>query len=164
VRRALAGLLSVAALSACGSGPGPVAVDPPKITAGGVAGVCDRLAAALPAKVDDLHRRRTDPVATTAAAWGNPPVVLRCGVGLPPGLTATSQLSGVNEVDWYVDEQPTQRVWTTFARAADVEVTIPDSHDPAVGPIVDLAAAIKATDPKVTPPHLQVGVSPSQSP
>jgi hypothetical protein len=129
-----------------------------------MAAVCDRLATALPAKVDDLHRRRTDPAATTVAAWGDPPVVLRCGVGPPAGLTATSQLSGVNEVDWYVDEQPTQRVWTTFARAADVEVTIPNSHSPAVGPVVDLATAIKATDPKVTPPHLQVSASQTPSP
>jgi hypothetical protein len=114
--------------------------------------------------VDDLHRRKTSPTADTVAAWGDPPVVLRCGVALPPGLTATSQLSGVNEVDWYVDEQAGQRVWTTFARIANVEVTIPDSHDPSVGPIVDLAAAIKATDPKVTPPHLSVSVSESPSP
>jgi hypothetical protein len=111
--------------------------------------------------VDDLHRRPTEPTATTVAAWGNPPVVLRCGVGMPVGMTVTSQLSGVNEVDWYVEEQSTQRIWTTFARAANVEVAIPKSHDPAVGPIVDLAAAIKATDPKVTPPHLLVGVSQS---
>jgi hypothetical protein len=151
-------------LCACGSGPDPVAVDPPKIAAGGMAAVCGRLAAALPAKVDDLRRRRTDPTVTTVAAWGDPPVVLRCGVGLPSGLTATSQLSGVNEVDWYVDEQPTQRVWTTFARAANVEVTIPNPHDPAVGPVVDLAAAIKSTDPKVTPPHMLVSAGRSPSP
>ncbi len=123
--------------------------------------VCAKLAAALPAKVDDLHRRRTDPTATTLAAWGDPPVVLRCGVGQPAGLTATSQLSGVNEVDWYVDEQPTQRVWTTFARAANVEVTIPDSHSPAVGPVVDLANAIKANDPTVPSPQLTVSQSPT---
>jgi hypothetical protein len=129
-----------------------------------MAAVCDRLAAALPAKVDDLKRRRTAPAGSTVAAWGDPAVVLRCGVGLPAGLTATSQLSGVNDVEWYVDEQPTQRVWTTFARAAEVEVTIPDTHDPAVGPIVDLAAAIKVTDPKVTPPHLKLSVGQSPGP
>src|SRR5581483_6983099 len=117
--------------------------------------ICTKLANALPAKVDDLHRRKTVPNVATVAAWGNePPVILRCGVGQPPGLTATSVLSTVNDVDWYTDEQPTQRVWTTFARAANVEVAVPNSHNPGVGPVVDLAAAIKANDPKVAPPQL----------
>jgi uncharacterized protein DUF3515 len=139
-----------------------VLVDAPRFNGGtGIPAPCARLAAALPAKVDDLHRRSTQPSVPTVAAWGDPPVVLRCGVGQPAGLTATSQLSGVNEVDWYVDEQATQRVWTTFARAANVEVSIPNSHDPAVGPVVDLAVAIKATDPKVTAPHLSVSQTPS---
>jgi hypothetical protein len=127
--------------------------------------VCAKLAAALPQKVDDLHRRRTVPDVSTVAAWGNePPVVLRCGVAQPPGLTATSTLSTVNGVDWYTQEQPTQRVWTTFARAANVEVAIPNAHNPGVGPVVDLANAIKANDPTVPPPQLTVSQSPTPTP
>jgi hypothetical protein len=122
-----------------------------------VGSVCSRLASQLPNKVDDLHRRRTTPLAAGVAAWGDPPVILRCGVGLPAGLTATSVLSTVDDVDWFTDEQATRRVWTTFSRAANVEVSVPNSHSPGVGPVVDLAAAIKATDPTVAPPQLMDG-------
>jgi len=154
--------LLVGALAGCGGGEPPaVVVDAPKFGGQSSQPACGRLAAALPAKVDDLRRRPTKPDVATVAAWGDPPVVLRCGVGPPPELTATSQLSTVNDVDWSTDEQPTRRVWTTFGRSVNVEVSVPRSHQPAVGPVVDLAAAIKATDPTVAPPHLMFSQPPS---
>jgi hypothetical protein len=111
--------------------------------------ICRRLVAALPSKVDDLHRRRVSPDDATTAAWGDPPVLLRCGVARPTGITMTSMLAGVNGIYWFIDQRdPDVRVWTTTQLRANVEVRIPTEHDPPQGPLVDIAAAITATDPK----------------
>jgi hypothetical protein len=111
--------------------------------------VCRALVAALPDKVDDLRRRRTSPDNTLTAAWGDPPVLFRCGVAKPTGITMTSMLAGVNGIYWYIDEtQPGVRIWTTTQLRANVELRIPTKHDPPQGPLVDVAAAITATDPK----------------
>jgi hypothetical protein len=116
------------------------------------AAVCARLVPALPTKVDDLSWRPVKPAGVAAAAWGKDQVVvLRCGVPTPGGLTATSFLNTVNEVDWFMVEQPDARLFTTVGRVANVELTIPVAHDPAVGPLVDVAAAIDATDPRLEP-------------
>jgi hypothetical protein len=108
---------------------------------------CLRLGGRLPTKVDSLARRSVVPSTQLVAAWGDPAVILRCGVPRPTALIATSQLIGANDVDWFAEETPQHRIFTTFGRAAYVEVSIPTQHDPAVGPLVDLAAAISAADP-----------------
>jgi uncharacterized protein DUF3515 len=137
----------LASVAGCGS-PAAFPVAPVASAAPAVQDICRRLVAALPNKVDDLHRRRTSPDEGTTAAWGDPTVLLRCGVGKPAGLTSTSQLTAVNDVDWFLDEQPDVRIWTTFGRRANVELRVPSKHDPAVGPVVDIATAVTATDPQ----------------
>jgi Protein of unknown function (DUF3515) len=132
----------------CGSSTPAVGVSPVPTAAPAVQDVCRRLVQALPSKVDDLPRRRVAPADGTTAAWGNPPVVLRCGVGKPAGLTMTSMLAGVNGLYWFIEEHPDVRIWTTNGLRANVEMRIPIRHDPPQGPMVDVAAAISATDPK----------------
>jgi hypothetical protein len=136
----------VLGLAGCGSATS-VVVSPVPSAAPAVQDVCRRLVAALPNKVDDLRRRHVSPDDGTTAAWGNPPVVLRCGVGRPAALTPTSVLAGVNGIYWFIEEQPAVRIWTTTALRANVEMRIPAHHDPPQGPLVDIAAAITATDP-----------------
>jgi hypothetical protein len=41
------------------------------------------------------------------------------------------------------------RIWTAVGRRANVEMRIPKQHDPPQGPLVDIAAAITAHDPKL---------------
>lgn len=118
-----------------------VAVTPPTATAATVE-ACTRLTAALPAKVDDAARRPTDPQSPLIAAWGDPTVVLRCGVARPADLTSTSHLETINGIDWLLLEKPGQRIFTTAGRAVYIELTIPAGHDPQVGPLVDVAAAV----------------------
>ncbi|MGQ0844529.1 MAG: DUF3515 family protein [Sporichthyaceae bacterium] len=139
---------SVAAIAGCG-GPGTLAVSAVPSPAPAVAAVCARLVAALPEKVDDLNRRSVSPPANVAA-WGTDVVVvLRCGVGQPKALTQTSQLTSVNEVDWFPEERPDALVFTTVGRGANVELTIPRAHDPQIGPVVDVAAAMQRANPSL---------------
>lgn len=121
---------------------------PPTPGSPAVARACAALRAGLPNPLDGHPSRATTPDSELTAAWDDPAIVLRCGVAVPAELRPTSQLYTVNEVDWLVVE--TERGWrfTTVRRVANVEVTVPKAYEPAVNPLVDLAAPILATIPE----------------
>jgi hypothetical protein len=121
------------------------------------AAVCKRLHAALPAVLDGLRRRTTTPASDLTRAWGSPAVVLRCGVPTPDGLRPTSQLFTANGVDWFPVEGTRTWTFTTTGRVALVEVVVPKDHDPAVGPLVDLARPVSDAIP------LSAGRSPGRA-
>jgi hypothetical protein len=137
-------LFAVAALTGCT--PGRVDVDVPA-PQGQAAAACRALDAALPDVVDGQDTRPTAPVSPYAAAWGEPAIVLRCGVGRPADLKPTSQLFTVNDVDWLPIENDDAWTFTTTGRVAYVEVVVPKAYDPAVNPLVDLAGPITQTVP-----------------
>lgn len=120
---------------------------------GDVGAICAQVAQALPKLVDNTERRDTTPPTDRTAAWGEPPVILRCGVERPANLQSTSQLNTVNGIDWLVDPQGGGHVFTTVGRAAYIEVVVPAAHDPQVGPLVDVAPAMQLvpTRPEVYP-------------
>lgn len=106
-------------------------------SAGAGAALCKDLLDALPASVGELTQRPV-PGNSVAAGWGDPPVVLVCGVPKPEGLVATSELSGVNNVSWLVKNAidtssygiPGENtVWTAVDRKVYVTVAIPNSQD-----------------------------------
>jgi hypothetical protein len=95
----------------------------------------------------DLHSRPALSTWTYVVAWGEPPIVLRCGVPRPAGLVAgaASQLFSVNGekgVYWLPVRGKSSTVWTTVDRAAYVEVTVPNHYtQPPLGQIADAVAA-----------------------
>lgn len=113
-----------------------------------VAAACAKLAAALPAIVAGQDRRDTTPDSTLTASWGDPPIVLRCGVGRPAGLTQTTQVTSVNGVDWFPQQRTAGYVFTTSGRVAYVEVAVPADYGSQAGGLPDLGAAITAAIPK----------------
>ncbi|MGV1035793.1 MAG: DUF3515 domain-containing protein [Candidatus Nanopelagicales bacterium] len=131
-------------LAACSR---PVTVPAPSPTATQLTAVCAALASQLPSEVDGSKERITDPQTTTTAAWGSPPITLRCGVPRPAGLTRTSELITINGVDWYPEQLSAGYRFTTTGRVANVEVSVPDTHKPETNALVDLAAAVAASDP-----------------
>ena len=108
--------------------------------------VCARVTAALPQSVAGQDRRATTPQGPTAA-WGDPPIVLRCGVPRPAALTPTSQLLTVDGVDWFAEPLTGGYLFTTYGREANVEVAVPAAYAPESGPLADLAAAVAASVP-----------------
>lgn len=112
--------------------------------------VCVQLVAALPDRVLDAARRTAEPGVLTAA-WGDPPITLRCGVAAPPGLVSTSECLEVNGVGWFSEDADGGRLYTTIGRQVFVEVGVPSDYAPEVGALVDVAAAVSAHDPLVTP-------------
>jgi hypothetical protein len=111
---------------------------------------CTALVTALPDEVEGGLRRTAEPGVLTAA-WGDPPITLRCGVAAPPGLTPSSECLEINGVGWFSEDVEGGVLFTTIGRAAFVEVAVPTGYTPAVNPLVDLAAAVEAHDPVEQP-------------
>jgi hypothetical protein len=125
-----------------------VNVQPPA-TEPEVASVCAELIDAVPPTIEEQSARDTEPASNLTAAWGAPPIVLRCGVAEPAAFEPTSQLTSVNGVDWFPEQQDDGYVFTTWGRMVRIEVTVPSDYAPEASPLVGLAPAIKATIPKI---------------
>jgi hypothetical protein len=81
-------------------------------------------------------------------AWGQPPVVVRCGLSEPPPTT-TSCLT-VDGIDWVVDPAGDPITALTYGRSPALQVRVPASLGTDVVPaaLVDLtpmAAALPRT-------------------
>lgn len=127
-------------LGACSS---PVTV--PAAEDGASAG-CAEVDALLPEEVAGASRRQTTGGAGTAA-WGDPAILLRCGVD--PVVVSTQPCVGVPgqdgaEVDWVVlASDETGAIVRTFGRDPAVEVEVPGSYGPApVSVLPDLGEAV----------------------
>lgn len=101
---------------------------------------CATLLAALPDQLSFGVAREVTGRAD-ATAWGEPPVVLVCGVAPPSDLQPTSQLSQVNGVAWYVKTAvdtsfygvPGENtLWTTVERSVSVAVVISGTREAAI--------------------------------
>jgi uncharacterized protein DUF3515 len=144
----LAPVVLALALAACTSGGGSpeVAVPSPD---GDAARACRSLSEALPRRVDEQEREALDQDTPYAAVWGDPAIVLRCGVRRPVLLTPgsdsydpTADAVDVNGVPWLMEEETDGIRFTTTERTMFVEVTVPDDYAPEVNPLADLAGAV----------------------
>jgi hypothetical protein len=114
-----------------------------------VAGYCAALQTRLPKKVDGLPRHDLKPRSDLTAGWGDPSIVLRCGVPRP-AVDANPEADGVDVdgVGWSIEPQSggSFRLTTTL-RKAYVEVTLPKKWAGDLGPLTDLAGPVKKTIP-----------------
>ncbi|MGH3322538.1 MAG: DUF3515 domain-containing protein [Streptosporangiaceae bacterium] len=145
LRCALVAAACVSLVAGCGQGA--VRVNPPT-SAGEAAAACRALHDHLPREVMGKDRRSTEPRSPYVAAWGDPPIVLRCGVRRPAALTPTSQLAVVNGVSWLPIPERHPRRLVTVGRAAYVEVLVPKTYQPPANTLVDLAGPVKRSVPE----------------
>jgi len=110
---------------------------------------CDALYADLPAKVADQKRR--DVKSTIAAAWGDPEIILRCGVEKPSALTRSSRCDTVDDVGWFSEDTADGFLFTTIGRKYFISVEVPKDYEPPADALVDLAKSVKKHDPEVQP-------------
>lgn len=107
---------------------------------------CARLLAALPEKLaaaetTTLERRQLrPPVPAGAAGWGEPPVVLRCGLDRPADLTATSRLLAVSGVHFLEIPGGGTSTWVAVDRSVYVAVALPPNS--GSGPLQEIATVI----------------------
>lgn len=142
---AVALTLGVSLLAACAR---PVEVPEPAEPAPEVGAACARFIAALPATLSSVgERREVTPDSALTAAYGAPPVGVRCGVPVPTALTATSTLVTVEGIDWLPEELTGGWRLTTVGRTANVEISVPADQGPAPSVAADLGPTIAATLP-----------------
>ena len=116
---------------------------------------CTSLVDDVPHRVSERPRRETKG-SPLGAAWGDPAIVLRCGVGTPEDYEPTSQCQKVDGVDWFapedqLDDQGADVVMTTVGRKPNVEVNVPAEYRPPDAAMVDLADVIKEHTKVVDP-------------
>lgn len=140
----VAALTGGATLAGCASpvtvAPAPHASDP----------VCAEVLLRSPQVLLGVERRPT--TAQSSRAWGDVPVVLRCGVEPPgPSPERCVRIEGAagEAVDWLALEGSDAWVFVTYGRNPAVEVTVPfaaldDGAQPTAA-LVDLGPAIAAT-------------------
>jgi len=149
LRRRTAALLLVCPallLTGCAKGV-PVSVPSPEPTGQGYF-LCATLKGQLPEEVLGQGSTPTDPWSSLLTAWGDPAIVVRCGVPDPEALTETSQLVTVDDVDWFPEELERGYVFTTYGRTLNIEVTVPDAYQPEIDALVELSPAVAATIPR----------------
>jgi hypothetical protein len=144
-----AACLSAAAVyvfTASGSDDESVAVPVPSAEA---AGYCRALHAQLPKKIDGMPGRALKPASELTAGWGDPTIVLRCGVPRPADdddvNTPGAEVGGVSW-SWQQDPDGSARLTTTL-RKAYVELLLPARYAHDATPLAELAPAVKATIP-----------------
>ena len=128
----------------------PVAVPPatPEADAS-----CPKLMSTLPLELTGQPSRRVRSDTPYAYAWGDPPIVLRCGVPAPAGFVVGTGAIQINGVQWYVDtSSPAATVWTTVDRPVGVEVRVPASLDSAsvteLTPLISNALPFREPTPR----------------
>lgn len=131
----LVGVGAFALLSSAGEAPpatGPVATEERPLTEA-EAIACRALLSQLPEQVDGLAQRPVTAGPEQNAAYGDPAVVLACGVApaeYPPTDTVYPLPAGVGgTVCWHAAEQPDASVWTTLDRQVPVQVRVPTGYD-----------------------------------
>jgi hypothetical protein len=144
--RWLAAVAALPALVACG---GPVEVDVPELDAA-EREVCAAFAADLPASLAEQDVVEIEPADAPAAAYGDPPIVVRCGVGEPAGWSLASSCEIAEGVGWFIpeehyDDQELDLTLTAAGYRPRVEVAIPADYRPNAGPaaMAKLAPLVK---------------------
>ena len=130
--------------------PVSVAAPPPNAAADAP---CTALLGDLPTAIQTsdgtLPGRPAQSTSDYVAAWGEPAVVLRCGVPRPAGLTVNSSafVIAVDNVNFFQSKSGSNFVYTAIDRAAYIEISVPTSYSqPPIGPI---ASAIATALPQV---------------
>ena len=128
-------VLLVGALAACSQTPRPApeAASP----------ACGKALAAAPRTV--LGKARTQLAVQGALAWGDPQIVVRCGV--PALAPTTAQCLDVNGIDWVVaDPDADPIVFTLYGRSPAVDLSVPAAYgrSSAPGALVDVAGVAAA--------------------
>ncbi len=87
---------------------------------------CRNLRTALPESLGQgLTRQAVVPASDSTSAYGDPAVVIRCGVAAGSGRDDPYT---INEVRWGVHDTGATRTWTTLGRKVNVEVVVPDAY------------------------------------
>jgi hypothetical protein len=98
------------------------------VPAGASSPACAAVAARWPTTVGGKAAVETSPADPAVHAWGDPPVIARCG--LPEPGPTTDQCLGVSGVDWVAHRLSDGVRFITYGRSPAVEVLVPSDYGP----------------------------------
>lgn len=129
----------------------PVSIAAPTPSAAAIE-PCAQVLSALPVQLDGYLPRIVHPAPDDSApvvAWGNPAIVLQCGVPRPPELAALSSANVflVDDVNWLVTGDSKTTIFTSLDRAVYVALSVPKSY--AQPPLATIADAVATALPPV---------------
>ena len=125
------------ALVACG----PPEIDAPDLS-GADAAACRALVADLPTTLLDQERVETTGDTEYGAAWGDPAIVLTCGVGAVD-LDDAPPCTVVDGVGWVVpDDGGGKTTFVTDGYRPRVQVVVPDDYAPEADALTELATVV----------------------
>ena len=127
----------------------PITLEQPQVSDEDLA-ACNAFIDDVPRRLDGEERRKVNPANSLGAAWGDPAIIVRCGVGVPPEFDQFSSCEVANGVGWFVpdeqfDDQHADATLTAVGYRPVVSVTVPAKYRPE-GPaaaIAELAQAVK---------------------
>ncbi len=110
--------------------------------AGAGTAACAAAAKDWPTRVSSLARRPTTSGSPAVAAWGDPAVIARCGVGaLAPTTDPCVEVDGIG---WVSTELSDGSRFTTFGTTPAIEVLVPQDYAPGALLLPAFSAAAKA--------------------
>jgi hypothetical protein len=120
----------------------PVTLTSPSVSPE-VAQTCNEFLDDLPNRLAGHDRRKVNPAAALGRAWGNPPIIVRCGVDVPSEFDQFSSCEVANGVGWFVpeadfDDQEADATLTAAGYRPVVSVTVPGTYRPE-GPAAAIA-------------------------
>ena len=114
------------------------------------ADACRTLVLRLPPAVLGLGRRPVSPGSPeSAAAYGEPPIVVVCG-GPEANVSQDEQVWILSGTCWTTQRARQSNVWSTVDRMTPVRVTVPDSYSGQAQYIQDLTEPIRTLLPTRT--------------
>jgi hypothetical protein len=129
---------------------GPLAVGAaPAPGAGGKS--CTELMTALPDALSGSPRREVIGSPPGVAAWGDPPITLRCGLPTPAELTCSAALTQISNANgqpgvlWLQLSEGGQSTYLAADRAVRIAITLPDNA--GTGAIQELSSVISGVLP-----------------
>lgn len=143
LRRGLAAV-ALLTLSACSNA---VEVDSPDLNRADRTS-CDHLLEELPDELDGLERIDVTPDGAPALAWGDPAVVVTCGVTMPEDFDEMSPCEEINGVGWFVRpeeyaDNDSALDMTSIGFYPAVRLLVPAEQRPPAGFLVAVSDAIK---------------------
>ncbi len=129
-------VLGFVLLVGCSPGTVPVEAFAPEAD---VARACSDLVDSLPDALEEGARRAVEPDSPYAAAYGDPAIVLQCGVEAPAEFGPTSELVTINDVDWLPVERSGGVTFYAPGRVAWVRVDVPSAYTPGTFALTELS-------------------------
>ncbi len=111
---------------------------------------CEAFLDDLPNTLAGHERRKVNPAAALGRAWGDPPIIVRCGVPVPSDQDLAAGCQEADGVGWFVppsqlDDQDADVVFTAAGYRPAVSVEVPGKYRPEGGAaaIAQLAQPVK---------------------